>query len=129
MKIKLKDLREKGEALQKVLGTPLDVKLAYRIRKISGKIMNELTNVEKERIILIKKYGEKEEKTKSYVVSKDKTDAFASEFDKLLDVEVDIGGEKIPFECLEGIKLSGFEMAVLEDLIEEPKVDKPKIEK
>ena len=48
------------------------------------------------------------------------------EFDTLLEVEIDLGIQKIPFECLEGIKLSGFEVSILEDLIEEPKVEKLK---
>ena len=46
---------------------------------------------------------------------------FEADVEALLAVEVEIGAEKIPYDCLEGAgKISGLDLANMERFIEEP---------
>ena len=121
MKITLEQLNAMQGALSKTLGAPIDFKLAYRIRKIAGRIVEELKAMEAARQDLIKKHGEKVKDTDQISVPQKNMTAFKKDYDELLKMEVDLGVVKIPFECFEGVKLSGFEMTMIECLIEEPK--------
>lgn len=120
MKITGRRLMEADNALTKVLGTAIDFKLAYRIRKIAGKIMVEYKEIEKARQELFKKYGEKNEKGGLTVPPKNE-EAFRKDFDAILAIEINIDAQKIPFDCLEGIKISPYELAVIEEFIEPEK--------
>lgn len=121
MKITLEKLNAMQGALEKTLGAPIDFKLAYRIRKIAGKILEELRSMEVSRLDLVKKHGEKIKDSDRMQVPPKNMTAFKKDYDELLKMEVDIGIEKIPFECFEGTKLSAFELTTIESLIAEPK--------
>ena len=121
MKIKNRRLLEADSAFSKLLGTLIDFKLAYRIRKIAGKIMAEFKSVEEARQELIKKYSE-EQKDGSKKVPDDKKEAFKKDFDAILDIETELDVVKIPYECVDGIKISAYELSLIEEFIDEPKV-------
>jgi hypothetical protein len=129
MKILLKDLSQVNQSLLKILQKEIDIKLAYRMRKISGKIVAELKHIEDEVNELRKKYGDKEkvdgkETGRVTVPSKNIPD-FEKEVNTLLGVTVDLGAELIPYECLEGMgKISPLDLANIEKFIEEPKAKK-----
>jgi hypothetical protein len=124
MKLTLKRLTEMDGALSKVLAEPVDFKLAYRIRKIANKILTELKNAEQARQDLIKKHGTKDDKGRVKVEDKD-VEAFKKDYDDLMAIEVDLGVSKIPYECLTGLKISAYELAVIEDLVDDPKEVSP----
>jgi len=124
MKILLKELVEAKEGLSKILGVSQDIKLSYRVRKIAGKVLSELKHIEEMRQDLVKKYGEEQEDG-SYNVVKN-LDKFRIEWKSFLETEIELDVQIIPFECFESVKLSAFDIALLEKFIEEPKLDKPK---
>ena len=126
MKILLKDLSQVNQSLLKILQKEIDIKLAYRMRKISGKIVGELKHIEEEVNELRKKYGEKEKidgkETNRITVPQKNVEAFEKDVNAMLEVEVNLGEELIPYECLEGMgKISPLDLANIEKFIEEPK--------
>ena len=124
MKISLKELFEAREGLNKILGISQDAKLSYRIRKIAGKVLFELKQMEETRQDLIKKFGEKKEDGSYQVVKA--LDKFQDEWKSFLETEIEFDVQLIPFECFESVRLSAFDVVLLEKFIEEPKFDKSK---
>jgi len=129
MKITLQELSEAQAALGRVLSSPIDVKLAYRARKIVSKIVEELKHIETSRMDLIKKYGSKVKgpdgkETEQLQVPQEKISLFTKEYSEMLKLEVDLGVQKIPYECLEGVKVTMLDIAALEKFIEEPQPEK-----
>lgn len=123
MKIKLKELNRLQRTFSTILNKEIPVKLAYRMRKITGKLIAEYEQLEKENNALIKKYGTpvKDDKNGRIQVPPEKMDVYRKEYETLLEVEVDLDGEKIPFECLEAMdKISPADLAFIEDFVEAP---------
>ena len=118
MKITNRKLLELNGTFSKILGTPIDFKLAYRINKIAGKIMSEYKVIEEARQKLFQKYGVKNDKGGLTIPEKN-TEAFKKEFDALLDIETDLAIQKIPADCLREIKISAYELSQIADFIEE----------
>jgi hypothetical protein len=124
--IKLRQIKDAYRGLMAVLNHPMDVKLAYRMRKITKQINMELKYIEESRSELVKKYGEKikdknGKETDQIRVHDANIKKFSEEFESLLDEKVKINIEKIPFECLEAIeKISPNELSSIEIFIEEP---------
>ena len=58
MELTIGELREAQGALVKILITEQPFKLAYRLKKIVGKLEVELREIEEVRVKLIEKYGE-----------------------------------------------------------------------
>jgi uncharacterized protein (UPF0248 family) len=110
MRIKLRQLFEAREVFNKIFNEPLEVKLSYRISKISKKINSELKDIEMQRISLIQKYAdeqtkeEKEKRTPQKVTKK--LHELIKEFEAFLDTEEEIDIQPIPFELLTSLKLS-----------------------
>jgi len=126
MKILLKDLSAVNQSLLKILQKEIDFDLTYRMRKITGKIVSELKQIETEVSELRKKYGEKEKidgkETGRIKVPDKNQEAFEKDVNAMLEVEVNLGAELIPYECLEGMgKISPLDLANIEQFIEEPK--------
>jgi len=126
MKIVLKELSQVNQSLLKILQKEIDIKLAYRMRKISGKIVAELKHIEDSVAALRKKHGEKEvidgKETGRLKVPQKNLEAFEKEVEELLALEVNLGAELIPYECLEGMgRISTLDLANIEKFVEEPK--------
>jgi hypothetical protein len=135
MILKLRKLDEISATLNKILQKDIDVKLAYRMRKITLKIMDEFKHVQDASRDLYKKYGE-EAKTPDgkpmgkYTIPAKNKDAFEKDINALMDTEVDLGGEKIPFACLESMdKLSAVDIANLDSIVEPPEAPVKPIKK
>ena len=125
MKILLKDLSAVQDSLVRMLRKEIDVKLAYRMHKISGKIVSELKQVQNEIAELNKKYGEDEKiegkATGRSLIPEKSRKAFEKDVEALLSVEVDLGTELIPFECLEDMgKISPLDFANIEKFVAPP---------
>lgn len=123
MTITLKELNDAAQVLIKILNHPMNIKLAYRIRKIVSQIQAELKHLDSVKTDLIKKHGEpflKDGKdTGHFKVSPDKLESFNKEFEDLMKEEIKTPIEKIPFESID-IPISPFEMVALDKFIEEP---------
>jgi hypothetical protein len=126
MKIMLKELREAQGSLVKVLGVDLEFKLSYRLRRIADKVMSEMKQFEKFRNEMVEKYGEKDKVSGQTTVKKDKMEFFNKEIEKVLEEEVDLGIQLIPFDLIEksGIKLSAIDQVLLERFMTEEKTEK-----
>ena len=122
MLVKLKDVKAADKILKSILNTKMDMKLAYRMKKILGKITPYMDKIDEQGNALVRKHGTLNESGQGYNVAPDKLDAFTADFVAFLDDPTEINIEKIPFDMLEqiGIKLSPDEMITLESFIEEP---------
>jgi hypothetical protein len=116
----LKQIKDGQATLLKILSNPMDVKLAYRMQKIAGQLETEILSIEKARIELVKKHGQLDEKTGNYSVPPNKMDALQKDYDGLMDVKVETNIQKIPFVCLEGLKLSPLEINSISVFLEAP---------
>lgn len=123
MKVTMKDIKDAERALGSVLSHEIDFKLAYRMRKISNQLLSAIRGIEEYRQGLMRKYG-KENEQKHLTVPPDQIDNFVKEFNAFLDTETDIDIQQIPLTCLEGLKISPIDVAVLEKFIEPSKTDK-----
>ena len=58
--VTLKDIKGAEQALSKILMAQVDFKLAYRMQKISKKLVAQFEKIEDERLKLVNKFGEPE---------------------------------------------------------------------
>ena len=131
MKLKLKDLNDVKRAFGTVLSKEIPVKLAYQMRKFSGKVMSEFKHLDTANNELIKKYGDPvKENPQQLQVPPERMETYLKEYAELLELEVDLGDRKIPFECLEAMgTISPAHMVLLEEFIADPLPSKPKLAK
>ena len=119
MKISYKDLQEAEQSLLRLLQIPMEPKLAYRMTKLARQIHDTFKYINKIRIDLVHKYGEKEKDNDNISVPKEKYPQFKKEFEDFLAKETDMDIQKIPWECIElsGVKLSPIDLVILNSFI------------
>jgi hypothetical protein len=126
-KFKLKEIFEIRDSLIKLLNMELSAKINFRLAKVTRALKTELQDLETERQKLVEKYGEKDEAGNITVTKQLKE--FNTEWEKVLEEEVDILIVKVPLEELDGNvyidsqgtkrKLTMIDVANLEFLITE----------
>ena len=129
MEITLRQVRDGQAALLKIINQPMDIKLAYRMKKIANQLITEIKNIDKARRALIQKLGEevkvgekgKEKGTGTYRVKPENMDRFEKEYETMLEGKIQTSIAKIPYECIAGIKISPVELNAVEVFVEEPK--------
>ncbi len=122
MKIKLKELLEKKKSLDKLLMKDLPAKLAYRVNRITDKIISEFKQASKVQDRLWKKYGTPMKDNKDKLELTDEArEKFNKEWDELLEQEITLPATKVPFDCIEGTTLSALDFNNIGCFIEEPK--------
>lgn len=123
--VKLSDLVNSTETLQKLAQKSFKAKLAWSIARLLKAADTEIQGFQDARLNLIKKYGEKDEN--GNLVSDDKgnckippefTADFNTEFAELINSEVEINANKIKIELLEDIDFTPSEMAILEPFVD-----------
>ena len=121
MKTSFKELKEAEQSFSRILQTPMDPKLSYRMSKVANKIMDIMKTIEQYRRELIKKHGEKKENEIISVPDKN-MEAFQNEWEAYLEKEFDFEIQLIPYECIEqgGVKLSATDWALIGDFINMP---------
>jgi hypothetical protein len=120
MKLVLKDIYYSQESLGRLVSEKgLAIKTAYWLGKLAKKFSGEITEIEKRRQELVKKYGVEGE-NKEIRVPEDKMAEFRGEFEDLLNTEIDFDVKKFTLQELEGAKgLSAKDLMVISYLIEE----------
>ena len=108
MKVKLNDLQTIGHSFQTILQKEIPVKVAYRMMKISGKVLAAYKEIGEINDRLVRKYGKpvKDEKGKDtgrVQVPPEKMEVYRKEYEMELGGEVDLGVDLIPYECLEAM--------------------------
>lgn len=121
MKVKVSEIVDSAQTLNKVLNCQIPVKLAYRLKRMADAVKSVLKTFTKERNALVIEYGEPNEKGE-VIVKEENKEKFMSEVDELTSVVVELNAEPIPFTLLEeaGMKLSANDMVILESFISKP---------
>ena len=127
MKLTLKDIKDAEKVLSQILMAQIEFKLAYRIEKITKKLVTNIETIEDKRLELVKKFGTPDldkdgKETGRASVKPDKYEEFNKEFLEYLNAESELDAQEIPYELLEnsGIKVSPADMTVLKKFIAEP---------
>ena len=123
--VKISDLLNSTEALQKLAKTELKAKLAWLVGKLLKAADKEVQDFNEARMNLIKKYGEKNEagdlitdENDNCKISQENTAQFSAELNELIDSTVEISVNKIKIEDLENVSFTPAEMAQLEAFID-----------
>lgn len=125
IQVKISDLLNSTEALQKLAGTELKAKLAWQVGRILKAAEVEIQSFNETRMNLIKKYGEKDEKGELVTdeqgnckIVEGDINEFSNELNDLINSEVEINGNKIKIDDLDKVDFTPAEMAQLEILID-----------
>lgn len=120
--IKLGKLVQVKNSLVKLVNADLPVREAYNLSKTLKRIEEELKTADEIRISLIKKIGQevmKDDKpTGETRILPEDQERFFTEYNQLLDVEVDIPACKINLNQLNGAKLSAVDIVNLDFILE-----------
>lgn len=116
MKITLGDVRLMKEPMIALLDQNVPIKIAWKFTKLVKVLDKELNEIEEFRINLIKKLGvQKEDGTMA--VPDDKMAQFATEFNELLETELEIDWEPIEIDSLGDITIDTQSLIALEKLL------------
>ena len=125
IKIKISQLINSTEALQKLANMQLKAKLAWNVSKLLKATDVEIQDFNETRLNLIKKYGEKDEagrlitdENDNCKIPPEKMSNFTNELTELVETEVDINANKIHIDDLENLDFTPADMAVLEAFID-----------
>lgn len=125
IKVKISDLLNSTETLQKLAQKDFKAKLAWSIARLLKSAEAEIQGFNDTRMNLIKKYGEKDENGE--LVTDDKGNCkigndvlaeFSVELNELINEEVEINANKIKMELLEDLDFTPSDMAALEPFVE-----------
>lgn len=121
MTITLQKLQQAATSLSNLAQvTTLPIKKKYWLGRFIEQAETELKRVEKQRVELVKKYGEGDEE-KGYRLKPENVSAFAKDYEELLSVEVEFDFElRFTIEELDSDKLNAADFANLGWLIAEP---------
>ena len=125
IKVKISELLNSTEALQKLAGADLKAKLAWQTAKLLKGADAEIQSFNETRMNLIKKYGEKDdngdlitdEKGNCKIIA-ESVEEFSTELNELINSEVELSGNKLRIDDLDGMNFTPSEMSVLEPFIE-----------
>jgi len=117
MKITLAEIKSLEASLAKIFDKEVNIKVAYRLGSLLKKISEEMVLLEENRVKLVKKYGEADAETQQLSVPQEKAQDFYTEFNELLQVEVDIDFEPIPLQAFGDISLSAADVMRLDGKI------------
>ncbi len=123
MEIKLIEIHNATKVLQKIINFPMEIKLSYRLTKITKKLQSEFKEAEKIRIGLVKKYGQEDKEKGGIGVPKENLEEFFKELDAALEKITVLDMDLIPFELLveSKINLSPADLVAIEKFIEKEK--------
>ena len=125
IELKVGELVNSTEALQKLSQKELKAKLAWQVSKLLKAADKELQEFNETRMNLIKKYGEKDESGE--LITDDKgnckipegsTVEFSNELNDLVEAEIEISANKIKIDDLDNIDFTPNEMNMLEVFID-----------
>lgn len=98
MKVTNRDVFESRTAIQELVGYDLPIRTSYQVATLTRKINEVLKDIDVSRRNLIQKYGTDAERGGKEVKTDNANyDNFMSEFNELLDIEIEIIVAKIMF--------------------------------
>lgn len=126
--IKMSDLLNSTETLQKLSQKELKARLALTIARLLKEAEREIQNFNEVRMNLINKYGEKDEKGE--LITDDKgnckilpegIETFSKELNDLVATDVEINANKLNLNDLDSLDFTPSDMAALEPFIDTEK--------
>ena len=125
MKIKLGQLVNSQTALQDLASKQLLAKNAFRLKRALMAAEEPLKVYVAVRDDLIKKYGETIGELVQIKPNTPGMKSFNEEIAPMLDNEIELAIDKLPFETIADVKISADNLFLLDWLIDEPKPDAP----
>lgn len=123
--VKIEDLLNSVETLQKLAQKDFKAKLAWQIARLLKAAETEIQAFNETRMSLIRKYGEKDEKNELITDEKgnckilpEYITQFTTELTELTKTEIAINASKINIELLEDLDFTPADMSALEPYIE-----------
>jgi hypothetical protein len=118
MKLTLNELQRGFTSLGKLANQDLPLKVGYWLGRIAKTAEAEMKTLEDARIKLVKRLGE-DDGEGNYTIPADAMEAFTAEMTELLEVSIELPGERIKLESLpDGVKLSAIDLINLDWLFE-----------
>ena len=123
--VKISDLINSTEVLQKLAGTSLKARLAWQVARLLKAAEGEIQSFNETRLNLIKKYGVKDESGELITDEKgncqiipEGIEDFSRELNELIDTNVEINANKISIDDLDNIEFTPSEMDILKIFID-----------
>ena len=123
--VKLSDLVNSTETLQKLAQKDFKAKLAWSISRLLKAADAEIQNFNEARMELIKKYGEKDENGElisdengNCKISPESSKDINTEIVDLINSDVEMKGNKLQLDLFEDTNFTPSDMAILEPFIE-----------
>jgi hypothetical protein len=118
MKLTLNELQRGFVSLGKLANQDLPLKVGYWLGRIAKAAEGEMKNLEDSRIKLVKRLGE-EDGEGNWSIKPDSMEDFNREMGELLEVSIELPGDKIKLESLgDSVKLSAIDLINLDWLFE-----------
>lgn len=123
--VKMSNLLDSTEALQKLAKREVKAKLAFQIARLLKAADKEIQQFNETRMDLIRKYGEKDENGElntdengNCKIKPENISVFSTELNELMATEVEINANALKFTLLEDLDFTPSEISVLEPFIE-----------
>lgn len=118
MKLTLNELQRGFVSLGKLANQDLPLKVGYWLGRIAKAAEGEMKTLEDSRIKLVKRLGE-EDGEGNCTIPADAMEAFNAEMTELMEVSIELPGDKIKLESLgDSVKLSAIDLINLDWLFE-----------
>lgn len=124
--LKMSDLLNATDTLQKLSQKELKARLALQIARMLKEAEREIQNFNEIRMNLIKKYGEKDENGEIITddngnckIIPESVTVFSKELNELVEMEIEINANKIKLDDLDNLDFTPGEMVALEPFLEE----------
>ena len=121
IKIKLNDVVNATETLNKIMQQSFKGSLAFKIARLARELDKEMQTFNTERQKIIQKYGEKDENGELKIDEKglvkfNKTNLkeINQEFNSLLDTDLEINADKLPIYSIDNFEITPQEMLQIE---------------
>ena len=125
IKVKISDIINSTETLQKLGKMELKAKLAWQVARLLKALDTEVQQFNETRMEVIKKYGEKDENGElvtdekgNCTIQQENVGKFQEELTDLINAEIEINANKIKIESIEDIDFTPTEMNALEPFID-----------
>jgi hypothetical protein len=115
MKFALGEIRGMKDPLTVLLDKALPIKAAWKLNRLIKGLDKELGEIEEFRISLVQKLGAEGEDG-NVQVPQDKMEQFVTEFNELLQTEVEVEYDAIDVDVFGDIQMTAKDMMVLEKL-------------
>lgn len=125
IQLKIADLLNSTDVLQKLAGKELKAKLAWQVGRMLKEAEKEIQSFNETRMQLINKYGSKDEKGELVMdennnckIEPESINNFSNELNELISSEIEINAHKIKIDDIENINFTPSEMAQLEPFVD-----------